>query len=69
MSRGEGRVGRTNPALLRRNPSRSQNRETERGREERLHDRNALARVEGQQLARRLSGASERGLKFIVAME
>lgn len=69
MSRGKGRLGSAKPALLRRDPSGSQNRVTKRGREERRHDRNALARIEGEQVAHRLLGTSDHVLKFTFAME
>ena len=69
MSRGEGRLGSAKPALLRRDPSGSLSRVTRRGREERRHHRNALARVEGEQAAHRLLGTANRVLKFTFAME
>lgn len=71
MSRGERRVDSATPALVRRHPLRlSRNVMTGRGQEGRLYDRlTTLARDEGQRVARRLSGTSDRVLKLTFAME
>ena len=71
MSRGEGLVDTATAALPRRHPLRpSRSIMTERGHEERLHDRQTtLGRVESQWMTRRFPRTFDRVLKFTFATE